>query len=159
MAAPTSMMMRLILPLCMLIAGCHAAPVQSPSEVQPTVSGPKTILVPKALRMVDRCAVFKPADAERIVVDTPAGMYFGTRVTEWGNGKERSESLRGLPDPNDPNPIAQWNMPGNPPPPYPVTLVVEVFETSQRPVHMWSPESSNAYKVVWKKSFTVAPNG
>lgn len=37
-----------------------------------------------------------------------------------------------------------------------VTYTIEIFETSNRPVHLWSPgPGSGGYKVLWKKSFEL----
>ncbi len=126
-------------------------------------SGPFTLMVlketpktkeywlPKRLRINKRLEVrYGKEDARKVVLPVRNG--FSVAAKYYRDGK--FFCLTGPPVPDDANYIDYWyDYKGED---RDVTYTIEIFETSDPPVHLWHPGlESGGYKVLWKKSFKV----
>jgi hypothetical protein len=111
----------------------------------------KEYWLPKRLRINKRLEVrFRKEDAQKVALPMRNGFFVAAKYYRDG----KFFCLTGLPVPDDANYIDYWyDYKGED---RDVTYTIEIFETSDPPVHMWSPgPRSGNYKVLWKKSFKV----
>lgn len=90
-------------------------------------------------------------DSAEIKLPVRNGFYVGARTTS-SSGWIRLGGNRPVAAPDDPNPVDQLH--GYKGGDLHRTYTMEIFETSNPPGHMWSPESGD-FKLLWKKEYTV----
>lgn len=119
-----------------------------PIEVQPEVARERTFFVPKQLRLEKGLEVkFLKEDAEQLSLPVRNGHSVAAKFFQ-GDVMYR---MSGPPIPGDVNSIDQWrDYKGGD---RKVTYTIEIFETSDPPVHLWRPRSG--YKTLWKRTFTM----
>jgi hypothetical protein len=132
----------------------HGTVVSGPLRLKVLKETPKmqTFMFPRRLRLENGKVRFKKEDAEKVEVTVRNGFFVGAY---YYRGSEKDwYALGGPPRPDDVNPIDQ-QVAGKK-----STYTIEVFETADRPCHMWHPgPGSGGYKVLWKKTLAVSPSG
>ena len=108
----------------------------------------QTLLLPKRLRLEDGKVRFKRDDAEKVKVVLRNGHFLGAY---YYRGREKSwYALGAPPKPDDASQIADRVTDKN------ISYTIEVFETADRPCHMWQPgPGSGGYKLLWKRTLNV----
>ncbi|MEX0703394.1 MAG: hypothetical protein WD069_14965 [Planctomycetales bacterium] len=91
---------------------------------------------------------FDRRDAEAVEVPVRNGHF----VAAWYFRNGEQSALTGPPQPNNVNSIDTWrDYEGGG---REISYTIEVFETADRPVHLWRPgPHSGGYKVLWKKTY------
>jgi hypothetical protein len=128
----------------------HGTLVSGPFRLRVLKETPKTqtFMLPKRLRWEGGKVRFKRGDAEEVKLAIRNGYFVGAY---YYRGSEKSwYALGGPPKPDDANPIDDGVAQKN------TSYTIEVFETADRPCHMWHPgPGSGGYKILWKKTLAA----
>lgn len=113
----------------------------------------ETFFLPKRLRLEKGLQIkYRKEDAQEVHLPIRNGFFLAAKYYHNDNSNFYMQS--GPPVPDDVNYIDYWY--GYKGGDVHYTLTIEIFETADPPVHMWSPgPGSGGYKVLWKKSFDV----
>jgi hypothetical protein len=129
--------------------------VSGPLEIEILKATPKTAtyLLPKHLRLLPALKIgYTGEDAEKVEVTLRNGFFVGTQITRDPAGG--LTLMSGTPGPDDANPIGE--IIGYEGGDRKLSCTIEVFETADRPEHMWHPSpSSGDYRTLWKKTFSL----
>lgn len=128
----------------------HGTVVSGPFRLNVLKEPPstRTLMLPKRLRLENARICFKKEDAEKVEVSLRNGHFVGAYY--YRGGDKNWYALGGPPKPNDvisiDNDVEDEKK----------SYTIEVFETADRPCHMWRPgPGSGGYKVLWKKTLAV----
>lgn len=143
--------------------GTVVSPVFS-LKIMADAGNKKKWLLPKQLRVENRLVqlreddpqktaipfvVFNKEDAEEIRLRVRNGHTIGARYSRNGT----AFMLTAPPHPSDGSSIDRWPAGQT----KKASYTIEIFETSERPRHLWRPgPGRGGYKVLWKKAFEVS---
>jgi hypothetical protein len=129
--------------------------ISGPLEIEILKATPKTAayLLPKCLRLLPGLKIgYSSEDAEKVEVKLRNGFFVGTEITSDPAGG--MTLMSGTPRPDDANPIGEIT--GYEGGDRKLSYTIEVFETADRPEHMWHPSpNSGDYRVLWKKTLSL----
>jgi hypothetical protein len=110
----------------------------------------QTLRLPKSLRVEPGLKVgHRNEDTENVTVPVRNGYIVGVRLYREG---VEYQLMSGPPIPDVVDVWSEYKKGDKK-----VTYTIEIFETADRPEHMWHPgPGSGGYKVLWKKTFTLA---
>ena len=127
-------------------------------DVLPATPKTEILWLPKRLRFFeDHGVIYTREDAEKVEVPRRNGFFLGFSYGRWVGGKCEVGSLgcpvpkpADLTSPNDIDPFDHCNLKRDDT--KKVSYKIEVFESPVRPGHMWHPQGSEDYRVLWEKT-------
>jgi hypothetical protein len=123
-------------------------------QILPATQRTETLLLPRRVRLLPGLTIgYTKEDAEKVEVPRRNGFAIGTSIAR---GAAQGFSLQGgAPKPDDVHPIDQ--LLGYHGGDRKLSYAITVFETGDRPGHMWHPgPGSGDYRELWRKTFELS---